>query len=104
MMNKPITLYVSIANQRYYTSPDESPWEFKLQIEPQYIKIFDQLFNQAEYFDGKSIWRAQLPYIPYHLDQENDEVDLRLKKLYALVHEFGDTETKQLIEQMPYYS
>ncbi|MBK3496094.1 transposase [Viridibacillus sp. YIM B01967] len=100
----PITLYVSIANKRYYTSPYDSPWEFKLQIEPQYVKVFDQLFNQSSTLDQQNFWRAQLPYVPYHLDPENDEIDLRLKKMYALVHEFGDAETKQLIEQMPYYS
>ncbi len=42
--------------------------------------------------------------IAIHFDEQNDEVDKRLMKLYALIHEYGDQDTKKFIEQMPYYS
>ena len=35
---------------------------------------------------------------------ENDEIDKRLMKIYALVHEYGDDDTKAFVEQLPYFN
>lgn len=101
-MNKRV--YVSIANQGIYSTPYESPWEFELNIERDALNAFEKLFQQLQLLEISNMWRAHLPYIPYHLDRENDEIDLRLKKLYALVHEYGDADTKVFVEQLPYFN
>ncbi|MCZ8536372.1 MULTISPECIES: transposase [Paenisporosarcina] len=97
-------VYVSVAHHRYYFHPEDSPWEYEIEAEPEVLNVLDQLFDQKESFEWKGFWRAQTPYVPYHLDPENDGVDLRLKKLYAVIHEYGNEEAKQQIETMPYYS
>ena len=104
MPNNNIDVYVSVMHKYYNFSPHHSPWEFHINIDREMLPIFDHLFAQMTSWDNNSMWRAQLPAVPYHFDQQNDEVDLRLKKVYALIHEFGDKETKKFIEQMPYYS
>lgn len=100
-MNKKV--YVSIANQGIYRTPYESPWEFELNIERDALYAFEKLFQQYQLLEISNMWRAHLPAIPYHLDKENDAIDIRLMKLYALVHEYGDEKTKEFVEQLPYF-
>jgi len=97
-------IYVSISHHRYYYHPEDSPWEYEIEAEPEVLTVLDQLFEQKEEIEQKGFWRAHLPYVPYHLDPENDESDIRLKKLYAVIHQYTDEESKQHIETMPFYS
>jgi hypothetical protein len=96
-------VFVSVMHHRYYLSPEDSQWEYEIEAEPEVLTVIDRLFDQKEEFESKAFWRAHVPYVPYHLDPENDGVDLQLKKLYAVLHEYGNEEAKQLIETMPFY-
>lgn len=96
-------IYVSVANQSYSYQPLGLPCEFKLKLDDEQVKIFENLFLQLDSVEFHNIVRAHLPYVQYHLDEENDETDLRLKKIYALIHEFGDEHTKKFVEQLPYF-
>ncbi|WP_017379995.1 hypothetical protein [Paenisporosarcina sp. TG-14] len=97
-------VFVSVSHHRYYLNPNDSPWEYEIEANPSDLTVLDQLFDQKDQHEWKNFWRAHLPYVPYHLDPENDEIDLRLKKLYAFIHEYGNEEAKQQIETMHYYS
>ncbi|NLY78562.1 MAG: transposase [Lysinibacillus sp.] len=98
------TLYVNVLNQSYSYFPLGEPCEFKLEMEQKKALLFKKLFSQLNTLEFDNMVRAHLPYIPYHLDEENDEIDIRLKKIYALVHEFGDEKTKEFIESLPYFN
>lgn len=102
MSKQPI--YVSVSHHQLIQHPEESPWEFKIEVEREFLPVFEKIFNQIEDIEVKNFLRAHLPYIPYHLDKENDKLDLRTKKLYALIHEFGDEETKKFVEKLPYFN
>ncbi|MGE6517435.1 transposase [Lysinibacillus sphaericus] len=97
-------IYFSLANQTYYTNPYGGQWNFELDVDRQALDVFEKIFQQMQLLEISNAWRAQLPYVPYHLDQENDAIDLRLKKIYALVHEYGDADTKAFVEQLPYFN
>ena len=97
------TIYVSVANQSISYLPLGLPCEFKLQLEERKARVFENLFLQLNSLEFDNIVRAHLPYIPYHLDESNDEIDIRMKKIYALIHEFGDQHTKEFVEQLPYF-
>ncbi|MDI7740380.1 transposase [Lysinibacillus fusiformis] len=103
MIHIDTTIYVSVANQSYSYLPLGLPCEFKLQLEEQKARLFEKLFLQLNSLEFDNIVRAHLPYIPYHLDESNDEIDMRMKKIYALIHEFGDQHTKEFVEQLPYF-
>ncbi|MEK4230412.1 transposase [Solibacillus sp. FSL H8-0538] len=96
-------VYVSIAHLTCNFFPGPSN-EFVLKLEPIKANVFAKLFQQIQRLEEKNAFRAHLPCIPYHLDQLNSEIDTRLKKVYALIHEFGDAETKKFVEQLPYFS
>ena len=72
-------VYFSLTNRTYYTNPHVGPWNFELNIDRQALDVFEKIFQQMQLLELKNIWRSQLPYVPYHLDSENDEIDLRLK-------------------------
>lgn len=96
-------LYVSLTDQRVYNYPDDSPWEFEVNVTREFVPIFHRLFEQVSELEMRNFWRAHLPYIPYHYDRDNHEIDLRTQKVYAIIHEFSDEETKQFIERLPYF-
>ncbi|MFJ8237130.1 transposase [Ureibacillus sp. NPDC094379] len=97
------SIYVSVANQSFSYAPCGLPCEFELKMDRQRARIFEKLFTQLNSLEFDNLVRAHLPYIPYHLDEVNDEIDGRLKKIYALIHEFGDEKTKEFVEQLPYF-
>ncbi|TQR18032.1 transposase [Psychrobacillus vulpis] len=96
-------VYISVSNQQVFTYPDESPWEFEVITNREIIPVFQKLFEQLGDVEESNFWRAHIPFRSYHLDKENDNYDKRMKKVYALIHEFGDEETKAFIEQLPYF-
>ena len=97
-------VYFSLAHKTYYTNPYEGQWNFELNVDRQALDVFEKIFQQMQLLEIANGWRAQLPYLLYHLDRENDELDLRLKKIYALIHEYGDEDTKEFVEQLPYFN
>ena len=96
-------LYVSVTDQRVYNYPDDSPWEFKIEVQREFVPIFHRLFEQVNEIEFQNFLRAHLPYVPYHADRDNDKIDIRTQKIYALIHEFSDQQTKAFIEELPYF-
>lgn len=98
-----VKYYVSLAHLTCTPYPNATPSAFTIETEPQNAHVFEKLFNQIHRLEDSNAFRAHLPYIQYHLDGLNHEIDNRFKKIYALIHEFGDDQTKQFIEQLPYF-
>ena len=95
-------VYVSVAHLTCKLQPGSS-YEFVLQMDPIKARVFLKLFTQMQSLEAANAFRAHLPYIPYHMDRLNHEIDYRLYKVYALIHEFGDDEAKRFVEQLPYF-
>ncbi len=102
-MMKKYNLYVSVSDQRVYSYPDDSPWEFKIKVQQEFVPVFQQLFEQVNHLEFQNFLRSHLPYVPYHLDRDNHLIDRRMHKVYALIHEFSDRETKKFIEALPFF-
>ncbi len=96
-------MYVSIVHQQVYHHPDDSPWEYEVHVTEEYVPVFHRLFHQMDRLEIRNFLRAHLPYIPYHYDQDNRDIDLRTMKVYALIHEFTDDKSKRFIEKLPYF-
>ncbi|WP_438312090.1 transposase [Sporosarcina sp. FA9] len=95
--------YVSVANQRVYFQPDVSAWEYEVSLEREYIPIFQNLFEQTNEMENMNFYRSHFPFIPAHYGGFNKDVEMRTKKVYALIHEFTDEETQKFIEELPYF-
>ena len=83
-------MYVSVVNQQVYNYPDDSPWEFEVDVESEYVPIFHRLFKQIDELEFRNFLRSHLPFMPYHFGRNNYNVDQRTMKIYALIHEFTD--------------
>ena len=101
MNKRPV--YVSVANLTCNFQPGLSN-EFVLKMEPQQARVFAKIFTQMNQIEASNAFRAHMPYIPYHMDYHNHEIDHRLKKVYALIHAFGDDAAKHFVEQLPYFA
>lgn len=96
-------VYVSVAHLTCNLQPGMS-YEFVLKMEPLKARVFTKLFNQMQSLEASNAFRAHMPYLPYHLDKLNHDIDRRLQKVYALIHEFGDDDAKKFVEQLPYFN
>ena len=91
--------FVSVQNLTCLRTPGRDSHQFAVRLEPYKARVFQKLFQQIYSLEGRNAFRAHLPYIPYSMDKENHDIDSRYKKIYALIHEYGDEDTKQFVEQ-----
>ncbi|MER2263191.1 MAG: transposase [Psychrobacillus sp.] len=98
-----VKAYVSLSQRKVYLYPDESPWEYEITARQDIIPVFETLFYQLYHKDMNTFWRAHVPMKDYSNDFSNEEYDNRIKKLYALIHEFSDRESQVFIEQLPFF-
>lgn len=91
--------FVSVTNLTCQQQPGLDSYQFAVRLEPHKARVFQKLFQQIYMLEGPNAFRAHLPYIPYYMDRLNHELDARYKKIYALIHEYGDEETKRFVEQ-----
>ena len=47
-LKKMTKIYVSVSHHRYYYHPEDSPWEYEIEAEPEVLTVLDQLFEQKE--------------------------------------------------------
>ncbi|MDN4607807.1 transposase [Sporosarcina highlanderae] len=105
MDNNKVRMYVSIANQQIYSHKHDSPWEYEVEMSREFLPVFNQLFTQIDRLEFSNFLRGHSrPFLQYHYDRDNHGIDLRTMKLYALIHEFTDDETKKFIERLPYFT
>ena len=98
------TYYVSVPNLTCTAYPGARPYDFKVELEPHKARVFQKLFQRIYMLEESNMVRAHLPFLPYHMDELNHDIDHRYKQIYTLLHEFGDEETKEFVRQMPYFS
>ncbi|MBY0223232.1 transposase [Sporosarcina sp. FSL W7-1283] len=103
MSEQKYTMYVSVTNQQVLIDPHASPWEYKVEVSKEAYPVFERLFAQMDRLEFRNFLRSHLPYIPYHYDRDNHDIDRRMMKVYALIHEYTDDESKRFIEKLPFF-
>lgn len=98
------TYFISVKNLTCSRCGTSEPTQFKVELEPYKARVFQKLFRQLNELEWDNAVRAHVPYLPYHADYLNHAVDERYKKIYALLHEYGDDDTRKFVEHLPYFS
>jgi hypothetical protein len=80
--------------------PTASTYELEIEATPEEIADLEKMYRQLQRSDTDTFWRAHIPFLQYHYDQDNDEYDQRLTDIYRMIHKLGTPETKQHIESM----
>lgn len=96
-------MYVSVVNQRVYFYPDDSPWEYEVEVTREYVPVFQNLFEQVNSHENLNFYRSHFPFLPAYAGGYNHDVEIRTKKVYALIHEFTNDESQKFIEELPYF-
>ncbi|MHA6260223.1 transposase [Sporosarcina sp. CAU 1771] len=100
---KQYKMYVSVVNQRVYNYPDDAPWEYEVVVTEEYVPVFKRLFDQVDSFEFQNFLRSHFPLMPKQFGGFSDQIEIRIQKIYALIHEFTNEESKRFIEQLPYF-
>lgn len=92
------TYYIDVGTGHITQSATDSTWSFKIYATDHEIKKLRNLFDQNYSTEWQNFFRAHVPYVPYHYDQENDAYDSKIQEIYAIIYKLGDEEAKQHIE------
>ncbi|MFZ3589352.1 hydrolase [Bacillus sp. DJP31] len=91
------TYYISLGSGEISQISTASPWNYKIEASDDEIVQLREYFDQIYSTDWQGFMRAHVPYVEYHWDPTNDAYDETMQKVYGLIHELGDEETKQHI-------
>lgn len=94
------TYYVSVQAGTVVTSIDDSSFEFVIQATDKEIQKLEELFEALDDAEDETFTRGMIPAIPYHQDEENDTYDASLRRVYELIHQLGNEQTRRTIEGM----
>ncbi|HEY4552476.1 MAG TPA: hydrolase [Bacillaceae bacterium] len=94
------TYYISVGPGQIMTTPNDSPWEFKIEATDDDIIKLRQIFDSN--YDNSIIdfWRTHVPLLEYHHDSTNDQNDENLIRVYQMIYELGDEQAKQHIDSI----
>ncbi|MFS0654470.1 hydrolase [Bacillus sp. 179-C3.3 HS] len=91
------TYYVSVQDGSISQHRDAASWQFQIEADDDQILQLRDYFDDQYMTDWKGFFRAHIPYLEYHYDSPNDEMDRRRKDIYAMIYELGNEETKGFI-------
>ena len=94
------TYYFNIESGEVLDQPAEPEGHFTLFATGEEIKHFREFLNANYNADLKTFGRAHTPFKEYHKDKEDDEYDVTMKNIYALIYELGDAEAKNHVRNM----
>lgn len=92
--------YVSVQARRIMENQGDAAYELEIEATPEEIGYLQEIFDKMASVEHSAYWRAHIPGVPYHHDDENDATDAYLKDVYRLLFTLGTDETKEHIMSM----
>ncbi|WP_053367468.1 hypothetical protein [Bacillus sp. FJAT-27245] len=94
------TYYIAVESGEISRDETSSTWSFKIKATDEEITELRSLFNENYANEWKNFIRAHIPFREYHHDKENNAIDEKLKQIYQAIHDLGDEQAKNHIEEM----
>jgi hypothetical protein len=92
--------YVSVQAGTVLSQKGAASYEFEIEATPAEAEELTRWMNRRLEHNAENWIRAQLPGIPYHQDEVNDEADEHLKETYRRIEHLGTEQTKQQLARM----
>ncbi|ELK45968.1 hydrolase [Halobacillus sp. ACCC02827] len=92
--------YINIGTREISLNHDANNDDFIIYATEEEVIGLREIFDEINNADNRSFYRAHIPFMPYHKDEDNDETDVDMKKAFQRIHELGDDQTKDHIVQM----
>ena len=94
------TWYVSVQAGTVLENRGDAAYEFEIRATEKEANKLREQIELKEKADENTFYRAHIPVVPYHEDQENDAYDASLKRIYEMIYAFGTESTKMHMESM----
>ena len=98
-MNR-VTYYVSVQAGTVLSEKGAASYEFEIEATLDEAEELKRWLNRSIEHNAENWVRAQLPGIPYHQDEVNDEADAHLQETYRRIERLGTEQTKQQLARM----
>lgn len=92
--------YINIGTREISLNHDANNDDFIIYATPEEVTALREVFDEIAQSDVRSFYRAHIPFMPYHQDQDNDDTDADMHKAFQRIYELGDEMTKKHIEGM----
>ncbi|MGM8216524.1 hydrolase [Bacillaceae bacterium W0354] len=96
--------YVCVETQEISELKAGNNDQFVIYGGPEDIIKLRECFDEMQDAEYSTFWRAHVPFKEYHHDEDNDSYDECLLRAYKMIYNLGDQETRNHIEQMPFFS
>ncbi|MBM7704834.1 hydrolase [Metabacillus iocasae] len=100
MEQKKKTYYISLGAGEISQVRSASEWNYEIKATDDEVTVLREYFDQRFSSDWQGFFRAHVPYLEYHYDRQNDAYDQTTTKIFELIHNLGNDETRTHIEQM----
>lgn len=91
--------FVSVAQGKISQIPHAQDNDFAIMATKREMNQLRKIFDNMDFADNRTHFRAAMPFIPYHDDEDNDDYDRYITKAYQLIYDLGDEEARESIEQ-----
>ncbi|WP_226580098.1 hydrolase [Halobacillus litoralis] len=92
--------YINMGTREISLNHDANNDDFVIYATSDEVITLREVFNALEEADNRSFYRAHIPFMPYHQDQDNDDTDADMKKAFQQIYDLGDDTTKHHIAEM----
>lgn len=92
--------YVSVQANTVLSQKGAASYEFEIEATSSEADELARWLNKSLELNTNNWVRAQLPGIPYHQDEVNDEADEHLKETYRRIERLGTEQTKKELARM----
>ncbi|WML47240.1 hydrolase [Neobacillus sp. PS3-34] len=94
------TYYIDLGSGEISQSATSSSWNYKIEASDEEIIQLREYFDQNYSTEWQNFFRAHVPYVQYHYDRENDAYDQTSQKIFQMLYDLGDEETKEHIKSI----
>lgn len=92
--------YVNVQSREISQVPYGNNDQFTIYATGDEVKMLRMIMNKVYDADRSAYWRAHVPIVPYHRDKSNDIYDDGLTEAFQMLHDLGDSKTKEHIREM----
>lgn len=91
--------FVSVASKEIATVIVGNNADFTIYATDDEVNELRSMFNEMDGAEMNSFWRSFIPFMHYHHDVGNDKYDKSITAAFIKIHELGDAEAKQFIDE-----
>ncbi|QKY69758.1 hydrolase [Lentibacillus sp. CBA3610] len=92
--------YINLGSQEISQIKYDNNEGFIIYATDDEVRLLRQRLDGMDNADRDAFWRAHIPIRPYHNDKPNDDYDAGITEAFQMIHDLGNKETKQHIDDI----